>query len=223
MKIFYDGADIQDAKAFYSKGMVKGITTNLTFIAEKSIAAGADPVDIYDEFQEYCDHEGIPLSIQTSKTAVDEICDEAQFYYDRYSVRKNDIYIEIPARFEYLDAIHKLSGSGFLINATAVCNLNQAIVAAHAGAKIISLFWGKLSDEGADAMVVTKQLRELVDAHAIDTQILVGSIRTPADIYRAFVSGADIVTMPKQYFEKISNSLKGQEAEKLFFDAWNKM
>ena len=223
MKIFYDGADIRDAKAFRNKGMVRGITTNLTFVAEQSIATGSKPVDIYDEFQEYCSSEDIPLSIQTSKTTADEICNEAQFYYDRYWVRKNDIYIKIPVRFEYLDAINELSKSGFLINATAVCNLSQAIVAAHAGAKIISLFWGKLSDEGADAMVITKQLRELIDVHDIDTQILVGSIRTPADIYRAFVSGADIVTMPKQYFAKISDSLKGQEAEKLFFDAWNKL
>jgi transaldolase len=223
MKIFYDGADLPDAKTFQSKGMVKGITTNLTFVAEKSIASDTPVLALYDSFQEYCGQHLLPLSIQTSKTTVEEICDEARFYYKRYADRENKIYIKIPVRFEYLEAISTLSKEGILVNATAVCNLSQAIVAAHAGAKIISLFWGKLSDEGADALVITKQLRELIDAHKIDTEILVGSIRTPADIYRAFISGADIVTMPKQYFEKISNTLKGQEAEKLFFDAWNKL
>lgn len=203
--------------------MACGITTNLTFIAEKSIASGIAPLDLYDTFQGYCNDNQLPLSIQTSKTTVSEICDEARFYYDRYANRTNNIYIKIPVRFDYMEAISTLSKEGVLVNATAVCNLSQAIVAAHAGAKIISLFWGKLSDEGADAMVITKQLRELIDAHNIDTEILVGSIRTPADIYRAFVSGTDIVTMPKQYFEKITNTLKGQEAEKLFFDAWNKL
>jgi TalC/MipB family fructose-6-phosphate aldolase len=222
MKIFYDGADLTDAQKFYAKGMVTGVTTNLTFIAEKSISAKIPAMDLYDSFQGYCDSTSLPLSIQTSKTTSAEIIEEAQQFYNRYATRGNKLYIKIPLKFEYLDAISTLSKSGFLINATAVCNLNQAIVAAHAGAKIISLFWGKLTDEGGDAMELTRQLRELIDAHNIDTEILVGSIRTPADIYRAFTSGADIVTMPKQYFEKISNSLKGQEAEDLFQEAWNK-
>jgi transaldolase len=223
MKIFYDGADLSDAITFENKGMVKGITTNLTFIAEKAIASGQTTLDLYDSFQDYCNSKQLPLSIQTSKRTVDEICTEARFYYDRYSDRTNDIYIKIPVKFDNLEAINTLAKEGVLINATAVCNLSQAIVAAHSGAKIISLFWGKLSDEGADALVITRQLRDLIDTHKIDTKILVGSIRTPADIYRAFISGTDIVTMPKQYFEKISNSLKGQEAEQLFFDAWNKL
>jgi transaldolase len=223
MKIFYDGAELSDAQKFQAKGMVKGVTTNLTFIAEKSISANIPVIDLYDSFQQYCDGLGLPLSIQTSKNTCSEIVEEAQMYNNRYANRSNKLYIKIPLNFAYLDAIETLTKAGFLVNATAVCNLNQAIVAAHSGAKIISLFWGKMTDEGSDAMETTRQLRELIDQHNIDTEILVGSIRTPADIYRAFTSGADIVTMPKQYFEKISNSLKGQEAEDLFFEAWDKL
>ncbi len=221
MKIFYDGTSLTDLTLLEKKGLVSGVTTNLTFIANECRLTGQNPVALYDSIQQFCDSKKLPLSIQTSKSNSSEIYKEAKDIVARYKGRQNDIYIKIPVEFELLEAIHQLSSEGILINATAVCNLNQAIVAAHAGAKIVSLFWGKLSDEGGDCYEITSSFSEILKTTQLQSQILVGSIRTPANVYQAFSSGANIVTLPAVNFEKISNSLKAKEAQELFHISWN--
>jgi transaldolase len=88
---------------------------------------------------------------------------------------------------------------------------NQAIMAANAGANYVSLFWGRIRDTGQDAATVVRQVHETFKTWNCPTEIIVGSIRQMIDVNEAMQAGADIVTVPPQFFPLMCRHPKTDE------------
>jgi transaldolase len=118
-----------------------------------------------------------------------------------------NIVIKIPIVNEFgescLGVIHKLSQEGIAVNATAILSFNQAILAAKAGATYVSIFAGRVADEGNDPAVTVRNVRKWLDDWALSARIIVGSIRAVIDIQNAALAGAHIITVPPQFLPKM--------------------
>src|SRR5713101_6814892 len=118
-----------------------------------------------------------------------------------------NIVVKIPVVNEYgescLGVIHALSQEGIPINTTTILSFNQAILAAKAGATYVSIFAGRVADEGNDPGTVIRQVRQWLDEWDYAAQILVGSIRAVMDVQNAAIAGAHIVTIPPQFLPKM--------------------
>jgi transaldolase len=102
------------------------------------------------------------------------------------------------------------------VNATAILSFNQAMLAAKAGATYVSIFAGRVADEGNDPCVVIRNVRKWLDDWAHPAQIIVGSIRTLMDIQNAALSGAHIITIPPQFIPKMVDHKYTRETVRQF-------
>jgi transaldolase len=82
-------------------------------------------------------------------------------------------------------------------------SFGQAVLASKAGASYVSLFGGRISDEGHDAPKVIKMAREWLDLWGYKSKIIVGSIREVISIQDAAIAGAHVITIPPQLMAKM--------------------
>ncbi len=224
MKLYYDGAIIEDFKALYELGIISGITTNLSFCKiamDKNNTSYLDLLSsIHNEVSKY---QNLSLSFQVFNTDINKMIDEALQYNDLFSSNV-DLKIKIPFSFKNCEVINKLIKSGVKVNATCVTSFLQGVVAANMGCSYISFFWGKMTDEDIEPEKIISDFKSLLDKNSLNktSKILVGSIRQPQVIAQAYKCGADIVTTQIQNFPKFLTQLKSEEANNLFQKDWNK-
>jgi transaldolase len=130
----------------------------------------------------------------------------------------------VPIGWDELAVIRELKVRGIRVNCTCCMSFNQAIMAAAAGADFVSLFFGRIRDIGYDARAVVESVHRVFKERAIPAEIIVGSIRHICDINEAFMAGADIVTVPPQFFRQMVSHPKTDEAVNQFladFKKWN--
>lgn len=95
-----------------------------------------------------------------------------------------------------LEAIARLRAEDIRTNCTLVFSTNQGLLAAKAGAVLISPFVGRLDDINEDGMIVVRQLADIFAIHDIPSEVLAASIRHPVHVTQAALAGAHIATVP---------------------------
>jgi transaldolase len=108
--------------------------------------------------------------------------------------------VKIPVINEFgeacLGVVHQLEVENVRVNCTAVLSFNQLALAAKAGATYVSIFGGRVSDEGHDAAALIANSVGWLQRWGYRSQIIVGSIRAAIDVQSAALAGAHIVTVP---------------------------
>jgi len=131
-----------------------------------------------------------------------------------------NIVVKIPIVNEHgescLGVMHRLSLEGIGVNATAILSFNQALLAAKAGATYVSIFAGRVADEGNDPAVIIRNVRRWLDDWELSSYIIVGSIRTVMDIQNAALAGAHIITIPPQFLPKMVDHRYTRETVRQF-------
>ena len=69
-----------------------------------------------------------------------------------------------------LEAISRFADEGIKTNCTLIFTANQGLLAAKAGASLISPFVGRLDDINQDGMIVIRELAEIFAIHEIDVR-----------------------------------------------------
>ena len=124
---------------------------------------------------------------------------------------------------EGLRAIRQLAREGIETNCTLCFSLNQAYLAAKAGATYVSPFIGRLDDIGHDGMELIAEMREVWDRYGFETQILAASLRHPAHVRQALLYGADVSTLPFKVFGQMVKHPLTDKGLKAFLDDWEKV
>ncbi|MCS6816879.1 MAG: fructose-6-phosphate aldolase [Blastocatellia bacterium] len=193
MKFFLDTANLAEIREAVSWGVIDGVTTNPSLIAKEG---APDP---RAHIREICELVSGPVSAEVVSTTAAEMIAEAR---ELARIHPN-VMVKIPCLVEGLKAIRVLSQEGIAINTTLVFTVPQAILAAKAGATVVSPFVGRLDDIGHSGMELIEQIREVFDNYEFETRILVASIRHPMHVVQAALIGADIVTLPFKVLEQL--------------------
>jgi transaldolase len=123
-----------------------------------------------------------------------------------------------------LRVISRLSRFGVQVNATLGLTSGQLIAAMQTGAKYISLFWGRCDEAGGIGSVETlKTVLKYRDTYKLDSKIIIGSIRSVDQIDKAFLLGADIVTIPPKLIEEWMFTKRGVETADQFNQAYREV
>lgn len=133
-----------------------------------------------------------PISAEVISLEADKMVEEA---LELAKIHKN-IVIKIPMTAEGLKAVKILSKKGIHTNVTLIFSPTQALLAARAGASYVSPFVGRLNDISSDGNKLIELIAEMFEIHAIDTEIIAASIRSPEDVVDAALAGAHIATIP---------------------------
>ena len=102
-----------------------------------------------------------------------------------------------------LEAIARFADEGIKTNCTLVFSTNQGLLAAKAGASLVSPFVGRLDDINQDGMTVVRELAEIFALYDIETEVLAASIRNPLHVTQAALAGAHIATLPFKVLQQM--------------------
>src|SRR5690554_2479086 len=141
MKIFIDSADVNEIREAVSLGLADGVTTNPTLIAR----SGRNFKEVIAEISALVDG---PVSAEVTGLTADEMVEEG-LVYAKWS---KNVIIKVPLTREGLKACKRLSADGIGVNVTLCFTVNQALLAAKAGATYIRPFIGRLDDISHDGM-----------------------------------------------------------------------
>lgn len=204
IKIFADGADINEMKKVYKEGIVKGFTTNPYFLR----LAGVNNYEIFakEVVREIPD---LPLSFEVISDDFALMEREARII----ASWGDNIYVKIPVTNTKgeLSAplIKKLSSSGIKINATVIYTLDQIKVIAEAlspdVSSIISIFAGRIGETGIDPMPIVKESKRLIESIPLPkTELLWASTREVFNIFQAEECGCEIITITNDILIKLN-------------------
>ena len=217
MEIFIDSSKVEEIKNWVSMGIVHGITTN------PSIMKRDGKKSIYQAYQEITKVTGDrPLSLEVISDNTEEVIKQG---VELASWGKN-VVVKVPiiARdgSPMLEAINTLSKKGIRINCTAILNFGQCVLATMAGAAYLSIFVGRVCDEGNDAEIIIRKTREWLDRGWYKSKILAASIRGVPDLQLSAWAGSHIITTPPEMLSKFVDHKYSRETVNIFLkDAQN--
>ncbi len=186
MRLFLDTANIDQIREVAKMGIISGVTTNPTLMAKE------EGVTYRDRVVEICEVVDGPVSAECTARDVDGLLTEAR----EIAAWHDNVVVKIPIDEMGLEATAMLSKEGVKINMTLIFSANQALLAATAGATLVSVFVGRLDDAGQDGLEVVRESVEIFDQYHLPAQILAASLRHPRHVIEAAQLGAQIATVP---------------------------
>jgi transaldolase len=211
VKFFLDTANLDEIRKGVSWGIVDGVTTNPSLIAkegkpfEEHIREIVDIVD-GDISAEVVELEAGPMIKQGRELS---------------KIHKN-VVVKCPLTREGIKATSALSKEGIRVNVTLCFSAAQALIAAKAGAYIISPFVGRLDDIGSTGMDLIRSITHIYKNYGYRTQVLAASLRSPTHVIDSAAAGADIGTMPFKVMDMLFNHPLTDKGIEQFMSDWNK-
>ena len=211
MKFFIDTAEIEEIRQANLRGWVDGVTTNPSLIAKSG-------KPFHDVIKEICKEVSGPVSAEVISLQSDEMLREGK----ELAKIASNVVVKVPMCEEGMIAVKKFKAEGIKTNVTLVFSPMQALLAAKAGATMVSPFVGRLDDIGVEGMTMVDQVIQMYRNYDFDTEVLVASVRSPMHIQIAAEMGADIATIPFKVKQQMTHHPLTDKGIKQFMDDWNK-
>jgi transaldolase len=212
MAIFIDSSDPKEIKDLYAWGVVSGVTTNPLIIAKE-----APDADLGERIREILSVSWGDVSVELTTETEREMLEEAAVYHAWDTKR---ITIKVPFSEIGLRVLHQLTKKNVKTNVTCMMALNQAYLAALAGATYVSIFSGRVRDMGYDVKPIVRSMREIFDREGLASKIIVGSMRHMMDVNEALDAGAHIPTITPPILRKMVWNPRTIETIQEFNSAW---
>jgi transaldolase len=211
MKLSLDTANLEEVREGVRWGVLRGVTTNPSLI-------GKEDQDFLPLVKEICSLVDGDVSIETTTDDTDLLIRQGH----EIAALADNAVVKIAMTPNGLAAVRKLSDEGIKINMTLCFTAAQAILAAEAGAYIVSPFLGRLDDIATDSMRLLAAVCEIYSVQGYDTQVLAASLRHPMHVVESARLGADIATMPFKVFRALVEHPLTDAGFKKFSDDWEK-
>ena len=209
MKLSLDTANLDEIREGVRWGVLRGVTTNPTLISREQN-------DFLPLVKEICSIVEGDVSIETTSDKEETILNQGR---EIAQIADNAV-VKVAMVPDGLAAVRKLSDEGIKTNVTLVFTPTQAILAAEAGAYIVSPFLGRLDDIATDSLKLLSDICEIYAVQGYQTQVLAASLRHPLHVVEAARLGADIATMPFKVFQSLVNHPLSDAGFKRFQQDW---
>lgn len=211
MKIFLDTADIEEIRIAARWGVLDGVTTNPTLYGK----VGGSYDDI---LREICDITSGPVSAEVVAEDVEGMLREGR----QFAKIAPNIVVKVPMSEEGLEAISRFAEEGIKTNCTLIFTANQGLLAAKAGAYLLSPFIGRLDDINMDGMDVIRELVTIIEVHDLDSEVLTASVRHPRHVTEAAMLGSHIATLPFKVLQQMVHHPLTDKGITTFRQDWEK-
>jgi transaldolase len=193
MKLFLDTAEIEEIRTVNAWGVLDGVTTNPTLFSKIKGKT-------YDEvLQEICAINKGPVSAEVVADDVDGMLKEGR----HFAKLADNIYVKVAMSENGLEAMNRFRAEGIRTNCTLIFSANQGLLAAKAGASLLSPFVGRLDDINEEGMNVIRELVEIITIHEMQAEVLTASVRHPRHVTDAALAGSHIATLPFKVFQQM--------------------
>ncbi|MFZ3230062.1 MAG: fructose-6-phosphate aldolase [Pseudobdellovibrio sp.] len=209
MKFFIDSADINEIKLANERGWVDGVTTNPSLIAKSGR-------NFEEVIKEICKLTKGPVSAEVISLKAEEMITEGK----KLAKWADNVVVKIPMCEDGMIAVKRLTAEGIKTNVTLVFSVMQALLAAKAGATMVSPFVGRMDDIGTDGMAMVGEVVQMYQNYDFATEVLVASIRSPLHIQHSALIGADIATIPFKVMQQMTGHPLTTKGIEMFLADW---
>lgn len=215
VKVFADGADIEEMKSAYKNQLVDGFTTNPSLMAKAGVTD-------YKAFAEEAVSE-----IPDASISFEVFADDLPTMEKEAEILKqygDNVFVKIPivttTGESTLPLIKRLSSKQVRLNVTAVYTIEQVKAITDAVTEgvptYVSVFAGRIADTGIDPLPLMKEAVKVTHSKE-GVQLLWASCREVYNVIQADEIGADIITCPADVVKKVNNNL-GRDIGELSVD-----
>ena len=185
MQIFLDSANIKEIDEINQLGVIDGITTNPSLISKEQ-------GDFRSIITDICKIIRSDVSVEVVANDFDNMISQGNTILD---IAEN-VVIKLPMTWDGIKACRYFADRGKKVNMTLCFSVNQAVIAAKAGATYVSPFIGRLDDAGQDGIELIHDIRQVYDNYhyKLNTHILAASIRSTHHVYKSAMIGVDVIT-----------------------------
>ncbi|TRO52030.1 fructose-6-phosphate aldolase [Candidatus Bathyarchaeota archaeon] len=212
MEFYIDTAEIAAIKKYWDMGVIDGVTTNPTLIAR----SGRVFSEVVAEIAEVVKG---PISVEAVSTTAEELIEESK----KLAEYGEHIVIKIPMTAAGLKATKALSKLGIKTNVTLIFSASQALLAAKAGATYVSIFVGRLDDNGHEGMDVVWETSQIFQNYNMESKIITASIRDPRHVIEAAKAGSHVATIPPAILDKMLTHPLTDNGLAKFAEDWAKV
>lgn len=212
MEFFIDTAKVDEIKEAAGWGIVDGVTTNPTKLAQ----AGRPFMEVVEEICKLIDG---PVSVEAVSTETGHIIEEAR----KLAGLHDNIVVKVPLIKEGIKAVKVLSAEGIKTNVTLNFSASQALLAAKVGATYISPFVGRLDEISQNGTELVRQIKTIYDNYNFKTKIIVAAARNPLHVLEAALIGADVTTMTFDIMESLFKHPLTDVGLEMFLEDWKKV
>lgn len=203
IKLYADGAIMEEMIAAYNGGIVKGFTTNPSLMKRAGVTN-------YEAFAKEAISKipDMPISFEVFSDDFELMEKEAL----KIASWGKNIYVKIPITNSYnessLPLIRRLSKQGVQLNVTAILTVDQVRqtvnVFVDGTSNIVSVFAGRIADTGVDPIPMMQESVQIC-RNKKGTEVLWASSRELLNIFQAEACGCDIITCTPEILKKLSN------------------
>ena len=201
IKLYADGADLNNMIEEYKKGIARSLTTNPTLLKKAGVKS-------YEEFAKSA-VKAIPDRPISFEVFSDDLASMEQEARKIGSWGNND-FIKIPitnAKGESTASlVKKLSHERLKLNVTAILTVEQVKTVANALSpttpSIVSVFAGRIADTGIDSMPMMKKLVKILKSNP-KSELLWANSRELLNIIKAESCGCHIITITNDILKKL--------------------
>lgn len=215
VKVFADGADIEEMKSAYKNQLVDGFTTNPSLMAKAGVTD-------YKAFAEE-----VVSEIPDASIFFEVFADDLPTMEKEAEILKqygDNVFVKIPivttTGESTLPLIKRLSSKQVRLNVTAVYTIEQVKAITDAVTEgvptYVSVFAGRIADTGIDPLPLMKESVKVTHSKE-GVQLLWASCREVYNVIQADEIGADIITCPADVVKKVNNNL-GRDIGELSVD-----
>ncbi len=214
IKLFADGANIEEMKSVYAQGLVQGFTTNPTLMRKAGVAD-------YEAFARSALEAipDMPISFEVFSDDFDSMEKEAK----KISTWGNNVFIKVPITNTRGESstplIRKLSNEGIPLNITAIMTLQQVEGVVEAlnpeVSGVVSVFAGRIADSGRNPIPIMTEAMAMLQSSP-KCELLWASPREVLNVVQAEQVGCHIITIPGDLLKKLS--LLGKDLEAFSLD-----
>ncbi len=185
MKFFLDSANLEEIRRGVALGIIDGVTTNPSLIAKEGHS-------VDEQIRKICDLiDGDISAAVVSLTAAEMVSEGRRLAH----IHKN-VVVKVPMMPEGIAAVASLAQDGVRTNVTLCFSAAQALIAAKAGAYIVSPFVGRLDDLGVNGLGLIQDIMTIYRNYGFTTQVLAASLRDSLHVIEVAKAGAHIATLP---------------------------
>ncbi len=201
IKLFADGADINEMKKNYQEGIVQGFTTNPTLMRKANVVDyKAFALDVLKEIRD------LPISFEVFSDTFEAMESEAR----KIASWGKNVNVKIPITNTQGESsialIKKLSHEGVSLNVTAILTVEQVKAVAQAispeAQTIVSVFAGRIADTGRDPVSYMEEAAKILKPNK-NAQLLWASSRELLNIFQAQSCGCHIITVTNDILRKL--------------------
>nr|WP_307775460.1 fructose-6-phosphate aldolase [uncultured Cetobacterium sp.] len=211
MRFFIDTANINEIEEINDLGIISGVTTNPSLVSKEN----KNFKELIDEISMIVDG---PISAEVISLDAEGMIKEG---LDLANINDN-VVIKLPMTKDGLKACKELSQQGIKVNMTLIFSVNQALLAARAGAAYVSPFLGRLDDIGDSGLDLIEEIIGVFFVHCVDSEVIAASIRNPLHVKEVAKRGAHIATVPYKILMKMIEHPLTDEGIEKFLKDWER-